>query len=180
MYGMVHRAARQMVMELHGEDQWAEILAGSGLGNEAFISANVYGDDVTATLLQALSQHFETPVNSILQSFGEYWIKFAYNGDYKSMMTMAGHDLGTFLNNLNRMHDSIQVSIPGARLPTFLVEEENPKSITLLYYSERVGLEPFVEGLLSGLVRHFGRTGAVRQMGRDGSGIRFQIDLSTE
>ena len=180
MYGMVHRAARQMVLELHGEDQWTSILGASGLGDEAFISANVYDDAVTFNLIEALSRHCDTPVESILRAFGEYWISFAYQGDYRAMMTMAGHDLVSFLNNLNRMHDSIQVSIPGARLPTFLVEKATDADIEIAYFSDRKGLEPFVEGLLLGLMKHFNRDGQVRQLGDSGRGILFQIELSPQ
>lgn len=180
MYGMVHRAARQMVLELHSEDQWSSILTSSGLGDEAFISANVYDDAVTMRLISALSEYFATPVDSILHSFGEYWIQFAYQGDYKAMMTMAGHDLVSFLHNLNRMHDSIQVSIPGARLPTFMVESATESAIEIAYLSERKGLEPFVEGLLSGLVKHFDRKGQIHRLGDKGRGVLFQIELSAQ
>ncbi|OXE36887.1 MAG: hypothetical protein CGW95_04930 [Phenylobacterium zucineum] len=178
MYGMVHRAARQMVLDLHGENHWSAISAASGLGDDAFIGANVYGDEVTLKLVAAISDHFEAQVESMLRAFGEYWISFAYNGDYKSIMTMAGQDLVSFLYNLNRMHDSVQISIPGARLPTFVVDDDNSDAITLSYFSDRTGLEPFVEGLLSGLIKHFGQTGNIHQIGRNGSGVQFQIVLS--
>lgn len=177
MYGMVHRAARQMVLEYHGESEWAAIQAASGLGDEAFISANVYGDEVTLSLLEALSQRYETSVEAILQTFGEYWIHFAYTGDYRNMMAMAGQDLASFLRNLNRMHDSIQISIPGARLPTFQVEMATEEAIEIIYVSERHGLDAFVEGLLSGLIKHFSRKGQVHRLEHKGHGILFRIDL---
>ncbi len=179
MYGMVHRAARQMIIENHGEASWAQILSSSGLGDESFISANVYSDDVTMSLLVAISNFLNEPVNSILHHFGIYWIKFAYSGDYKSVMNLAGNDLFSFLGNLNRMHDSVQVSIPGARLPTFIADNSSSKSIDITYASERRGLEPFVEGLLTGLLKHFGHEGEIHRVGPNDRGILFQIVLAS-
>ncbi len=179
MYGMVHRAARQMVLDQHGENKWAEILKNSGLGNESFISATVYDDSITVALLETLAQHFNTNVDYILIEFGKYWIQFAYNGDYKSVMNLTGNDLFSFLGNLNRMHDSVQISIPGARLPSFLIEDATQHTISVTYASDRRGLEPFVEGLLMGLMKHFGHDGEVRMVGPNNRGVLFQIILAT-
>jgi Haem-NO-binding len=66
MYGMVHRAARQMIIENHGEASWAQILSSSGLGDESFISANVYSDDVTMILLGEISNFSNKPVNFMI------------------------------------------------------------------------------------------------------------------
>lgn len=179
MYGMVHRAARQMIIEHHGEASWAQILANSGLGDDSFISANVYSDDVTMVLLGAISEFANESVTFVLNEFGKYWIEFAYKGDYRSVMNMTGNDLFSFLGNLNRMHDSVQLSIPGARLPTFIAENAQAQSIDVTYISEREGLEPFVEGLLIGLMKHFGHDGEVRLVGPNDRGVLFRIILAS-
>ena len=59
------------------------------------------------------------------------------------------------------MHSSVQTTMPTARMPVFEVIDRAPGRIKLQYDSDREGLQSFVEGLLEGLMSHFGETGKV-------------------
>ncbi len=161
MYGMVHTAARSMVVETLGEGAWARVLDEAHLNGEYFISGQNYSDEVTFALIGAISRVSGIEASELLKSFGRYWIKYAANSSYGTMFRISGLDLVTFLTNLNRMHASIHSTMPASRMPSFEVLHAEDGRIDVLYGSDRTGLFPFVEGLLSGLMEHFGETGHV-------------------
>jgi hypothetical protein len=178
MYGMIHRAARQMVLDQLGESGWAEVLSKTGLEDDAFISARVYDDATTLNLLSAISVRMNQQVPDLLRQFGRYWVNFAGASHYGPFLQMAGDDLVTVLGNLDRMHASIRVSLPEAVLPEFEFLSSDGSEITILYRSRREGLDTFVEGLLSGLMDRFNTLGVVEQAGTTDRGRLFRIRLS--
>ena len=161
MYGMVHTAARSMVVETMGEAAWRDILNQADLNGEYFISGQNYSDDVTFSLINAVTRVSGIDSAELLKRFGEYWIGYTARSSYGTMFRIGGDQLDTFLTNLNRMHASVHSTMPASRMPSFeMLRKENGR-IDVLYTSDRVGLFPFVEGLLKGLMDHFGETGHV-------------------
>jgi hypothetical protein len=158
MYGMIHRAAREMVLEAHGPLVWADILARAGLADGHFISASTYEDYVTTALLAAIASVLGVSGPALLTDFGRYWIGYVSKGPYGAILRLAGDDLATALDNLDRMHDAIRVALPDASPPSFRVLKRSEAEIRLAYRSARTGLEPFVAGLLQGLMAARGLT----------------------
>ena len=78
--------------------------------------------------------------------------------EYSALMRATGQDMLSFLENLNGLHDRISSTFLDYRPPSFLVDRDAAGAVGVLYISERVGLTPFVEGLLSGLASWFGET----------------------
>ncbi len=179
MYGMVHTAVRAMALDLLGEEAWLSVLERSGLTDEHFFSSEVYDDAVTMDLVATLSQVSGMDSAPLLEAFGEFWIAFAFQSSYGPMFDVAGETLDELLENLDAMHASIQSTMPGARMPSFELIDCQAQRIDVLYRSERVGLEPFVKGLLQGLMRHFGETGTVASC-PDATGTRFTIHKAAE
>lgn len=152
MYGMIHRAARDMVLEQHGPVVWAEVMAAAGLEDAHFISASTYTDTITHALLAAVADALDLSVPALLTRFGRYWISHVLNGPYAAVLRLAGDDLCAILANLDRMHDAIRVAMPAAETPSFRVLRREDSEIRLAYRSSRSGMEPFVAGLLQGLM----------------------------
>jgi hypothetical protein len=73
------------------------------------------------------------------------------------------------------MHASIQIALPDAQLPQFVVVSQDERSIQLAYYSKRGGLESFVSGLLEGLLIRFNQPGSVVFSGMDGTARLFTV-----
>lgn len=161
MYGMIHTAARSMVRDQLGEATWNIILARTGLSEEHFITAKHYSDETTLRVIGAIADTTGHAVPDLLRDFGKYWIKYATASAYRSIFTLSGNNLDTFLTNLNRMHMSVARMMPEARLPTFETLSSTPGETELLYRSDRDGLTGFVEGLLIGLMDYFGEAGTV-------------------
>ncbi|MFN4184188.1 MAG: heme NO-binding domain-containing protein [Hyphomonas sp.] len=158
---MVHTAARSMVVETMGEAAWLNILQQADMDGEFFISGQNYSDDVTFALIDAVTKVSGFESTDLLKSFGRYWIGYTANSSYGTMFRIGGDRLDSFLLNLNRLHASVHSTMPASRMPSFeLLRNENGR-MDVLYTSDRTGLFPFVEGLLKGLMDHFGEAGHV-------------------
>jgi len=171
---MIHKAARDMALGRYGEDGWRQILAGSGLSDEHFISARQYPDEMTEHLLGAIGARAGLDREALLEAFGRHWIKYAGSSAYSSILDRTGGDLVTFLGNLDRMHASIKTVVDRAQLPFFNVEKADETEIEIAYRSSREGLEPFVIGLLKGLLERFGEEGEIAWR-REGEASLFRI-----
>ena len=58
-------------------------------------------------------------VEDALRVFGRYWVRFAELSSFGPIMDFTGQDLVTFINNLDRMHRSVVLAMPDARVPSF-------------------------------------------------------------
>jgi len=180
MYGMIHRAARSFAIEQLGEAFWAGFSQQNGLTDAAFITAESYPDDMTFGLVAGLSEASGIPQPALLEAFGVYWIDFARQGPYASVMAMGGGTLPEFIGNLNRMHGGLALAMPGSRMPGFQLLADTPEHLQLNYLSERQGLETFVLGLLRGLCGMFGVEADVRcGPPGPGGGVMFEIRYLT-
>lgn len=180
MYGMIHRSAMDMVVEGYGQAAWASILESAGLDDAVLIGAQPYPDEITFRLISAVAAKAGLTVEEALRSFGQYWIRAADAGPYANVMNILGGSLLESLENLDRMHASIQIAMPEARLPYFAVLDHDETSIKLAYHSTREGLESFVTGLLEGMLKRFGKTGKVVFSGNEEDFALFEINLSSE
>jgi hypothetical protein len=156
MYGMIHKAARAYAIDQMGEGFWGAFAERNGLSDVAFVLGECYPDELTFSLIGALTEAMETPPADFLRAFGRYWIDFAGKGAYAHLMAIGGQDLPSFLANLNRMHDGLAVAMPGSKMPQFHLLEVTAEGLRVNYLSERQGLQPFVVGLLEGLCAMFG------------------------
>lgn len=178
MFGMIHKSARDMVLEHFGEVAWKEILEDSGLDDGAFVSAQSYPDEATFRLITAAATKAGQTMDQTLLSFGRHWVKSADQGPYASVMRILGGSLLESLMNLDRMHASIQIAMPGAQLPQFNVTFHDDRSIELAYHSRRAGLEQFVCGLLEGLMERFHQRGSVGFSGVAGDARMFTLTFA--
>lgn len=179
MYGMIHRAVRQMVLDRAGKLAWSEIEAMAGIGQSELISAESYDDAITLRLIAGAAECSKVTLDEFLLEFGRYWIQYAEQGSFGAILKFTGNDLPTFLRNLNRLHGSVQSVMPVAQMPSFIVVREEDGLIELDYSSSRQGMVPFVEGLLQGLLDRFGLQGHVEHTYPETVTARFRIAFKT-
>lgn len=177
MYGMTHRALRQMMIDRLGASAWAKVERETGTGPADLISLCVYDDSKTIALISASAARLGLPVDEALRIFGRYWVRFAELSSFGPIMDFTGEDLVTFINNLDRMHRSVVLAMPHARVPSFTLMEETDERLLVRYRSDRTGLEAFVVGLLEGLMDRLHVTGSVDISAREGSTVDFVIHL---
>jgi Haem-NO-binding len=177
MYGMIHRAIQQMANDTGDASLWPRIAAAAGVDDTHLISASSYDDDVTLRIIGGACEVMNTEPDALLEAFGEYWIGYAVKGPYGALMNLTGQDILTFLDNLDRLHQSVQSAMPSARLPGFAARPIAEGVIEVVYSSERAGLETFVTGLLKGVVSHFNHTGSVERGAVTNQGVEFIVRL---
>lgn len=164
-----------MVLEHKGPNFWASIERSAAAEPAHFISSVTYDDRITMRILEEAAKALGVALNTLLEDFGRYWILYAEQGSFGSILRFTGQDIKTFISNLDRMHSTIQDVMPQSRMPSFAVVREGPGNLLISYTSERDGLEPFVIGLLDGLFVRFDLTGTVRYAGSDAKSSLFEI-----
>lgn len=157
MYGMIHKGARYAVIKTFGEDVWRKSLSISGLSEEHFISAVHYDDVMTYSLVEAISIECNITINEVLRAAGRYWIEYGAQAGYSSIIGLTGRSLPEFLENLDRMHESLKRTLPNAVLPSFQLISVESDRLDVIYRSQRDGFEEFVFGILEGVIEYFGK-----------------------
>ncbi len=171
MYGMIHQAARDLAVSRLGQGEWERLVEQGGLTGRHFIGVEYYSDAETMRLVGLISERLGCGMAETFFHFGRYWIDFAGASAYGRVLQMAGGDLETFISNLDRMHASIKSNMPRASLPAFEVVESSPEAIHVLYRSERAGLAPFVQGILTAVAERFGEAVHVSYGEQDGGAL---------
>jgi guanylate cyclase soluble subunit beta len=175
MYGMIHRAMRQMVFEQLGEDAWLALEQRLKIGPTELLTAMVYEDALTLEIIAEAAARLNLTVDECLIAFGRYWIKYTEQGSLSSIMKFTGQNLAGFIANLDRLHLAVGAAMPGAQLPSFATLESESGHLVIEYRSDRIGLEKFVCGLLHGLMDRFDVQGDVSIASRGEKSIVFDI-----
>lgn len=175
MYGMIHRAIHDMVELRRSLNQPCLLSSEFSVNPEAMVSTSVYPDSQTNELIEAAATLMGIPAPDFLQRLGRFWITFSENGPYRYILDFTGTDMPSFVAGLDRMHDAVVSAMPLAAVPSFSLVESLPGVMVVDYRSSRQGLEPFVTGLLHGLLDRFGHNGSVELVGRVDQASRFLI-----
>ncbi len=154
MYGMVNKAIKELVTEQFGADKWEKIKIKAN-APEDFVGFQSYDDALTYSLVGAAVEILELPGEKILFAFGEYWVLKIAAQSYNDLMTSTGTGFVSFLENIDGMHSRIKATMPDLNPPSFRVKKLSDEKIQIDYFSNRLGLLPFVEGLLSGLGTYY-------------------------
>jgi hypothetical protein len=157
MYGMVNKAVRGFVLKTFDEATWTRIHTKANVDSD-FVAMEAYDDDVTYNLVGAANSELGLEVYDILFGFGLYWVSDIATVSYSEVMDKSGVNFTDFVKNLDHLHERIRTSFPNYRPPSFRVLSKSNKVLQVDYYSHREGLLPFVEGLFSGLAKHFNET----------------------
>lgn len=180
MYGMIHRAIRELVIDVKGRDAWFEVERSANCGPAEMISSEVYPDHITLDILKNSAEILKIDLDEMLRRFGSYWIEFASSGSFRGIMNFAGRDLETFINNLNKMHDSVQTVLVNSSMPSFEILSARDGFMAVIYKSKRTGLDSFVIGLFEGLIRHFNLKGEVSMVNKMNGQSIFEIIYAAE
>lgn len=171
---MIHQAARELAVSHIGEAEWEQFCKAHEIFGAQFIGFEYYDDAVTLRLIELVADRLHLERDVALVEFGRTWIRFASKSAFGKVLSLAGNDLETFLDNLDRMHASIKSNMPQAEMPSFQLLEATPDTIRVLYRSSRSGLAPFVAGILSEVALRFGEQVTVTHAPSD-LGVEFTL-----
>jgi hypothetical protein len=167
MYGMIHRAMRNMVHDELGEEAWLALEQKLNIGPMDLLTGKAYDDALTLGIITEAALVLNLSVDQCLIEFDQ--------GSLASVMNFTGQDLVSFIKNLDRLHLAVGAAMPDARLPSFSTLCNDPGHLVVEYRSERVGLEPFVLGLLQGLMERFHKRGDIEVASRGEQFVIFDI-----
>jgi len=155
MYGLIHTALRDMVIETYGPEKWDKVVTKSGVTADTFLSMRSYDDSVAYNLVGSTAQVLECSAESCLREFGHYWLTQAAPKVYASLLDTTGDTLFEFLESLDDLHDKITLTFIDYSPPSFRLERLSDHHARLHYRSQRQGLTPFVSGLIKGMEQRF-------------------------
>ena len=161
MYGMVNKFISTTVKKRYGEDQWQQISALLDNSHDSYIEMQPYSDDVTFGIVGACVNHLNVELSDFLRQMGEDWVYETSSGNYQSMYSLVTGGAFEFLSNLNNMHQVISAQMHDLLPPSFLCKKLEDNSVEVHYFSQRDGLDSFVEGLLVGVCHHFNEPATV-------------------
>ena len=88
--------------------------------------------------------------------FGEQFLLWCQESGYAKTLQLLGRSLQDFLTNLDALHDHLSIIYPQMDAPSFRCTAGMKKSEFLLhYYSDRVGLENIVMGIVKSVAREY-------------------------
>lgn len=158
MYGLINSALKSMIIQRFGEEKWQAVLTESDVPEDSFLTMRSYEDALTYQLVGAASKVLESPAETCLEMFGEYWVNETAGKHYGALMNASGQTMVEFLRNMNTLHDRITGTFINYVPPEFSVEDLSNNEYLIHYVSTREGLQPFVVGLLKGLAKRFNAT----------------------
>ena len=162
MHGVVLLMLEQVVSESVGEDGWDDLLEGAGVDG-VFTAAGRYDDDLVHRILGG-------PDASRFRWFGERVVPHLaarYPGSFAAHRTT-----GAFLDSANHLlHDEVHKLYPSSPVPVLDVHRDpaDPRWVALGHHGS-VGTCAFLEGLVTGVARHYGESVRVSQPKCAGTG----------
>jgi hypothetical protein len=155
MYGMVNAAFRELIVSLFGHDQWERVRLAVVPDVDTFSPMEQYPDEITYAMVEEACRLTGYPQDALLIKFGESWVIYTDRQGYGALFDIAGDALPDFLLALNDLHERVGRNFPKLRPPAFHFDRIDANTMRMHYLTKRVGLCPFVHGLLQGLSLRF-------------------------
>lgn len=165
MYGLVNLAIEEAVLERYGIKFWNHIKSSCrdsiGDTDGTFISRVFYDDEVTYRLIDAAERILRSEkYGQVSQLFGEKFYELVQDSGYEGILRLLGGSLKDFLDNLDSFHTHLGTTYSRLKPPSFrcsyMYDHTGTKladKLILHYYSERIGLEGFVIGMVRAAAR---------------------------
>ncbi|XP_072132213.1 soluble guanylate cyclase 88E-like [Mobula birostris] len=158
MYGLYLEAVNDYINESYGEDVWRLIEARAEIPHLKFVKHQMYNDNLILRMAKAAGEVLGKTHDELMYAFGVYMVKRIGNYGYERILRVLGRNVRDFINELDNLHEYFRFSFPKVQPPSFCVEEECERSLTLHYRSTRKGFTQFVKGQLSQVGRQFYNT----------------------
>ena len=159
MYGMINQAIKTMVIDNVDAGAWDDICSSMGISNGDFDSLELYDDQITLDLVVTISKKLEFTAADLLVSFGEYWVSYALNSEYKTLLSSFGESALELINSLDALHTRLELTFGNLEPPSFHTTKVSDHEAIVHYNSNRdMPLEYFVKGLLLGIFNMFNQS----------------------
>ncbi len=176
MKGIVFTKFIEMIEEVDGYEIVDKILMDvKPASGGVYTAVGTYPHSEIVEMVISYSKHKGIEVSAALRVFGRYLFDVFYN-NYSSFFDPK-HTAFDFLESIdNYIHIEVAKLYPDAQLPKFTTERPDPKTLIMIYNSERK-MSDLAYGLIEKTLEHFGeeRTIHVDHIETDGSNVKFTI-----
>ncbi len=141
----------------------------------AYTSVGTYEHAEMVQLVTHLSEEINTPINTLLLVYGEYFFQVLADSYPASIKGIP--DAFTFLSSIeNHIHVEVLKLYPDAELPRFDITRLDEKTLQMVYHSERK-MAAFARGLLNSSVKFFGEKIDItsEDISGDGAVVKFTL-----
>lgn len=169
MYGLINLAIEEAIIERYGQNFWDFIKDSCreviGDIDGTFISRVSYDDELTYQLINTAERVLRSEkYGNLSQLFGGKFYELVQDSGYEGILKLLGGNLKDFLDNLDSFHTHLSTTYARMKPPSFRCsyvydgpkdsnKSKNPDRLILHYYSERVGLEGIVIGMVRAAAR---------------------------
>ena len=166
MYGLINLAIEEAILERYGQKFWDYIKQSCrntiGDTDGTFISRLFYDDEVTYRLIDAAERVLRSEkYGNVSQLFGEKFYELVQDSGYEDLLKLLGGTFKDFLDNLDSFHSHLGTTYSRMQPPSFRCSHKLNEDTGLLmadkmvlhYYSERIGLEGLVMGMVKAAAR---------------------------
>ena len=180
MHGIINRGLQCFVRDIFGPEVWEETCLRAELPFFNFETMLCYEDNVTETVLTALSAVLERPRNELLEDFGTYVVSEAHLSSVRKLLRFGGDTFEEFLHSLEDVHDRARMVMPDLDVPNLRLQPNSDTQFTLHYRFSKLGYGSVFLGLLRTMADDYGALVLIDHIGERQGGIdtdRFEISL---
>ena len=181
MKGIVFTEFLDLVEDKFGLEMVDTILTKSNLeSGGVYTSIGTYRFSEMLQLLTHLSSNTNLSIDDLLLVYGEHFFT-VIEKSYPGLLNTYSDPIEMLASIENHIHIEVRKIYPDAELPTFIVEEKDENSLTMVYQSSRA-MHKFGLGLMNKTFAHFNCTAKIdmERIKEDGTEVRFIIHKISE
>jgi hypothetical protein len=156
MHGIIHAELKKYVEAKHGPAAWKACVQAAGLGDKMYLPINTYPDEEAVAIVTAASKLTNTPVERILEDFGEFIVPDLVSM-YHSLIKPQWKTMEFLLHTEEMIHRVVRIQNPGAQPPRLQFEQLGPNELKFHYNSPR-RMAAVAKGIIKGVAKHYGQT----------------------
>ena len=156
MHGIIHSGLKKYVETKHGQDVWNILLVKVGLQHKIYLTGGIYSDEEAKAIVAAASMMTGTPVDKILEDFGEFLAPDLMEL-YGSLVEPKWKTMDMLLNTEKTIHRVVRMRNSGAKPPKLSFTKTGENELSFYYNSER-NMSSVAKGIIKGVAKYYGET----------------------
>ena len=179
MHGLINRAIERFVRDTYGRETWGQVAQRAELEFSEFEAMLTYDEGVTETVLTALSEVLDKPVEEVLEDIGTYLVSHPKVEALRRLLRFGGVTFTEFLHSLDDLPERARLAVSDLDMPEIELREHGSFQYSLICRSRHVGFGHVIVGLLRTMADDYGALALLDYKGvRDGAEI-IEIRLLT-
>ncbi|XP_054167307.1 soluble guanylate cyclase 88E-like [Oppia nitens] len=158
MYGLILENIHQYTCNKYGTDVWDEIRRLANIKEPTFSIHKIYPETYVPRITAHAMQVLGITEREYLYNIGISFVSMVGAYGYDKVLSVLGRHFRDFLNGLDNLHEYLRFSYPKLKPPSYFVNNETDKGMTLHYRSKRQYFLWYTIGQIEEVGRHFYQT----------------------